>query len=171
MRKPTARRGSAVSLRSSQRRTRDSFRSSSGEIEKSVWPSNGSTSRQLRPPRSIIDSQKPSDRCSAVSSLIAAVASCSRLDRAPARQTFAPSDVSEDRTLSTASDGSKTSSASPGAVNQGLLTSRMIHLARTALSNGRRPGTTTLSDQRQNAVNFRPVFPLPLLIDSSHPVG
>jgi hypothetical protein len=56
MRKPTARRGFAVSLSSIQRRTRDSSRSSSGEIDKSVWPSNGSTSHQARPPCSIIES-------------------------------------------------------------------------------------------------------------------
>jgi len=145
MRKPTAPRGFAFSLSASQRRTRVSSRSSSGEIERSSCPSNGSTSRQVRPPCSIIDSENPSDCCSALNSLIAAVASCSRLDRAPARHTLAPSDASEARTLSASAEGSKTSSASPGAVNQRLPTCvRMTTAGLHPQTEG--PGAIILSD-------------------------
>ncbi len=150
MRNPTARRGLAVSLSSSQRRTRNSSRFSSGELGKLVSPSNGSTSRQLRPPRSIIDSEKPSERCSAVNSLIAVVASCSRLDNAPARHTLAPSVAAEDRTLSTAAEGSKASSAPPGTVIHRLPTQALREIGQLSGSNAGRASRMILPDERQH---------------------
>ena len=98
----------------------------------------------------MIESENPIDRCSALNSLIAPVASCSRLDSAPARHTLVPSDTSEDRTLSTAADGSNTSSALPGAVNHA--SPRAVDdRARTFIVERDGPGTMILSDQWQHA--------------------